>query len=159
MTVPGEAALRFLWGLALGGLMGVVYEFLRPLRRRRNAPADLLFVGFSLWIWVWYSFRICAGDIRLGGTAALGLGAIALIRTLGKRLSRLFFPFWRGIFLVFAWILSPVKKIFRKTGDFLKKVFASGKKRGTIEWNKRRHFRRTFGGHRNEQPSNKAGPA
>lgn len=159
MTVPGEAALRFLWGLALGVLMGVVYEFLQPLRRRRNAPADLLFVGIFLWTWVWYSFRICAGDIRLGGTAALGLGTVLLITVLGKPLRRLFFPFWRGIFHIFTWILAPVKKIFRKILLFLKKVFASGKKRGTIEWIKRRHFRRAFGGHRHEQPTNEAGPA
>lgn len=130
MTVPGEAALRFLWGLALGALMGIVYEFLRPLRRRRNAPADLLFVLFCLWVWIWYGFQICAGDIRLGGTAALGLGAMALIFVFGKPLRGLFFPFWRGSFQIFGWIFAPLKKIFKKNSAFFEKSICIWQKKG-----------------------------
>lgn len=159
MTVPADAALRFAWGLALGAMMGFCYDFLRPLRRRHNTPADALFVALSLYIWVWYGFAICAGDIRFSGTAALGLGAILWMCTFGKLLRRVIFPLWNGIFRVFSWLFLPFKKNFQKIQVFLKKVFASGKKRGTIEWNRRRHIRRISGGNHHEQPNKKSDPA
>ena len=133
MTVPAVAAQRFLWGLLLGVQLGLFYEFLRPLRRRHHAPADLLFVGFGFWVWVWYSFQICHGDIRLGASAALLLGAILTVCLTGRLLQKLFFPFWSGIFHIFSQFTRPVKKIFQKIRIFIKKVFASGKKRGTID--------------------------
>ena len=44
MTEPTLAAKRFALGLGLGLVLGLWYGFLRPLRRRRSAPADGLFV-------------------------------------------------------------------------------------------------------------------
>jgi hypothetical protein len=141
MTAPDLAAHRLLWGLLLGAQLGLVYEFLRPLRSRHHAPADLLFVGFGFWVWVWYSFQICAGAIRLGATVALMLGTLLTVCLAGKLLRKLFFPFWRGIFHIFSQFALPVKKFFEKTRIFSKKVFASGKKRGTIERIKHRHHK------------------
>ena len=140
MTAPDLAAQRLLWGLLLGAQLGLVYEFLRPLRVRHHAPADLLFVGFGFWVWGWYSFQICAGDIRLGATVALMLGTFLTVFLTGRLLRKLFFPFWRGIFHIFSQFALPAKKIFKKIRYFSKKVFASGKKRGTIEWIKHRHI-------------------
>lgn len=141
MTAPAQAALRVAWGLALGALAGMFYDFLRPLRRRHNAPADCLFVLFAFVLWVYYSFGICLGDIRFGGTASMGIGAFIWISALGKPLRKVFFLFWAGVFHIFSWIFLPMKKFLRKIQVFLKKVFASGKKRGTIEWRNRRHRR------------------
>ncbi len=133
MRAPAEAAALFLQGLLFGALMGIGYDFLRPLRRKRNWPADCVFVLLALWLWLCYSFGICRGDIRFGGTAAIGIGACIWIYTAGKLLRGLFFLFWRGIFHIFSVIFLPFQKIFGVLLVFSKKVFASGKKRGTIE--------------------------
>lgn len=130
MTVPGEAALRVLWGLAVGALLGLWYDFLRPLRHRHNAPADICFVLTMLLAWVWYSFRICGGDIRFGGTAALGLGFLLWLGTAGMAVRKVFYWFWLAIFRIFSVFVQPFVKIFKKIWLFLKKVFAYGKKRG-----------------------------
>lgn len=130
MTVPAEAALRFLWGLAVGAILGVYYDFLRPLRRRHHAPADLLFVLAAFIAWVWYSFQICAGDIRLGGTASLGLGMILWLGTVSLVVRKAFYWFWLVIFQILSVLTLPFAKIFKKIWLFVKKVFAYGKKRG-----------------------------
>lgn len=143
MTVPGDAALRFLWGLAVGAVLGVCYDFLRPLRRRHNAPADVIFVLAALWGWVWYSFKICAGDIRLGGTVALGLGMLLWLGTASVVIRKAFYWFWLVIFQILSAFALPFAKIFKKIRLFSKKVFASGKKRG---YNKRSNQKQTSGG-------------
>ena len=48
-------------GLLLGGGLGLLYDFLRPLRRRHNAPADFVFVSVLFPLWVYYSFGLCGG--------------------------------------------------------------------------------------------------
>jgi hypothetical protein len=130
MTVPEEAALRVLWGLAVGACLGLCYDFLRPLRRRHNTPADIVFVIAALFGWVWYSFRICGGDIRLGGTAALGMGMLLWLGTVSMAARKAFYWFWLAIFRIISVFLLPFVKIFEKIGLFSKKVFAYGKKRG-----------------------------
>lgn len=130
MTVPGEAALRVLWGLAVGALLGLFYDFLRPLRRRHNAPADLCFVVAVLIGWIWYSFKICRGDIRFGGTASLGIGMLLWFGTAGIVARKIFHWFWLVIFRIFYIFTLPFLKIFEKILLFIKKVFAYGKKRG-----------------------------
>jgi hypothetical protein len=112
MTVPIDAALRFLWGLAVGAVLGVCYDFLRPLRRRHHAPADVIFVLAALWGWIWYSFQICAGDIRLGGTAALGLGMLLWLGTVSVVIRRAFYWFWLVIFQILSVFALPFAKIF-----------------------------------------------
>ncbi len=128
MTAPDLAAQRLLWGLLLGAQLGLVYEFLRPLRVRHHAPADLLFVGFGFWVWIWYSFQICAGDIRLGATVALMLGTFLTVFLTGRLLRKLFFPFWRGIFHIFSQFTLPAKKFLKKPGIFQKKYLHLAKK-------------------------------
>ena len=130
MTVPAQAALRFLWGLAVGAILGVCYDFLRPLRRRHHAPADTVFVLAAFLAWVWYSFQICAGDIRLGGTASLGLGMLLWLGTLSGVFRKVFYWFWLVIFQILSVFTLPFAKIFQKIQLFAKKVFAYGKKRG-----------------------------
>ena len=130
MTVPAEAALRFLWGLAVGAMLGVCYDFLRPLRRRHHAPADILFVLVSFMAWVWHSFQICAGDIRLGGTVSLGIGMLLWMGTASMAVRKVFYWFWLVIFQILSILTLPFAKIFKKIRLFIKKVIAYGKKRG-----------------------------
>lgn len=130
MTAPGEALSRILWGLAVGAMLGLCYDFLRPLRRRRNTPSDLIFVLVALYGWIWYSFRICVGDIRMGGTAALGIGMLLWLGTASMVFRRAFYWFWLVIFKIIRFLTHPFAKIFEKIRLFSKKVFAYGKKRG-----------------------------
>ena len=130
MNVPAVAAQRVLWALAVGAFLGLCYDFLRPLRRRRHAPADTLFLLAALYAWIWYSFKICGGDIRLGGTVALGLGMLLWLGTGSLAVRKLFYWFWLAIFRIWAAFSYPFVKIFKKSWAFSKKVFAYGKKRG-----------------------------
>lgn len=150
MTVPGEAALRLLWGLALGAVMGLCYDFLRPLRRKHNAPADLVFVLTALYLWVYYSFRVCRGDIRLGGTAALGIGCLLWMNTAGRVVRKGFSLFWLVIFRIFSLFYRPFVKIFKKICGFIKKVFAYGKKRRYNKEKEHHTIHRKSGGTKNE---------
>ena len=136
MTVPAEAAHRVLWALVVGAFLGLCYDFLRPLRRRHHAPADLLFVLVALMAWIWYNFKICRGDIRLGGTATLGLGILLWRGTASLVVRKLFCWFWAVIFQILSAFFHPFLKIFKKMWLLLKKVFAYGKKRG---YNKERY--------------------
>ena len=130
MTVPVVAALRILWGLATGAVLGVCYDFLRPLRYRHHAPADTVFALAALWAWIWYSFQICAGDIRLGGTASLGIGMLLWLGTASLVVRKVFYWFWLVIFHILRVLFQPFRGIFKKIRLFSKKVFAYGKKRG-----------------------------
>lgn len=145
MTVPAQAALRVLWGLAVGAILGVCYDFLRPLRRRHHTPADGIFMLAAFAGWVWYSFQICAGDIRLGGTVSIGMGIALWLGTVSMVTRRIFYWFWLVIFQIFHFLTLPLGKFFQKMRHFAKKVFAYGKKRG---YNKKSNQNppQTFGG-------------
>ena len=51
MTVPSVAAVRFLTACFYGVLLGVLYGFLRPLRRKMTNFADAIFVFAAAWAW------------------------------------------------------------------------------------------------------------
>ena len=121
MTAPSLAAARFGVALLMGGGLGLIYGFLRPLRPRLTTLADLIFVGALSAAWLYLSFAVCQGDIRLGYTAGLGLGAMLWELTAGRLLRP-----------VFAIIWLPFQKIFHFFCKFLKKLFASIKKWVTI---------------------------
>lgn len=130
MTGPAEAALRFGWGCLMGAGLGVCYDFLRPLRPKRTILADTVFVVCLFAAWVQLSFGICGGDLRLDYTASLGIGALIWIYTAGKLLRPVFRLFWWCIDRIISIITTPFQKIFEKIWVFLKKVFASMKKKG-----------------------------
>ena len=58
MTAPELAARRFLWALATGAAVGMVYGFLRPLRPKHTTLSDLLFLPAALYGWLFLNFRI-----------------------------------------------------------------------------------------------------
>ena len=124
MTAPSVAAARFGWACLLGLGLGLCYDFLRPLRVRRNGPADLLFLLAALWVLVWYSFRICRGDIRLGPASGLGWGCLFYILGPGRPLRPVFYGFWGCLGKIWHFSTLPLKKFL----NFAKNVFASGRK-------------------------------
>lgn len=98
MTPPGMALGYFAAALALGAGLGVVYSFLRPVKRRWLA--DLVFVLCAGWAWLVLAFRICRGDLRGAYLLGMAVGAWGT-----KSLFRTFFTcFWNIIAI-------PAKKI------------------------------------------------
>ncbi len=146
MNAPQIAARRFGMALLLGAAVGLYYGFLRPLRRRHPHIGDLLFAPGAITAWLYLSFGICLGDIRMAYTLGLFLGAVLWESTCGRLLQPVFRLFWRVLHRIFAMVFLPLTKIFQKTGKFVKFLIASGKKWGIIEWNNRQHFWRKNGG-------------
>ena len=133
MNAPLTAAGRFAMALLLGAGLGLYYGFLRPLRRKHVHLADMLFLPGMVVAWLYLSFAVCRGDLRLAYTAGLLVGAIVWECTLGQLLRPVFFGLWRLLKTLAGLILWPFGKIFKKTVDFLKILFAIGKKRSTIK--------------------------
>ena len=109
MTAPAVAACRFGWACLIGAGLGGVYGFFRPLRLRRTAAADALFLLAAVWAWTYLSFGICGGDLRLAYHAGMLLGGILFDRTLGRLLQPIFGWFWRCVGSLCAAIMLPAK--------------------------------------------------
>lgn len=132
MSTPAVAFWRFAVGLVFGCVLGICYGFLRPTRRGRGILSDLVFVTFAGWVYLYYGFAVCRGDLRLGYSAAPVIGAIAWDRTVGWWLRPIFACFWRMV----AKISRPFRKIPEKLWIFAKFLFASGKKWVTMNMRK-----------------------
>ena len=111
---------------AVGAGLGCFYGFLRPLRRKRHAIPDLIFVLAAFWGWLYVGFGICRGDLRLAWFFGMLLGGILWESTAGRLLRPVFFEFWRLL-------LWPFEKIFSFLAKNAKKVFAKCKKWVTIQ--------------------------
>ena len=112
----------------VGAGLGLWYAFLRPLRRRRTGFADVLFLLGAAWAWVYHSFAVCRGDLRLGYSAGLLLGAVLLNGSLGRLLEPVFDFLWRILGKILETALFP-GRIFL---GFAKKTVASAGKWGKI---------------------------
>ena len=124
MTPPALAARYFVMALLLGGGLGLVYGFLRPLRPALTHFADSLFLLATFWAWVWHGFGICGGQLRFGYTAGLILGAFLIEWSIGRALR----PFWRRLWNFVGFLLGPLAKIFGYLRKNCKKVFAFSRK-------------------------------
>ena len=124
MITPRIAAVRFLGGIAVGGVLGILYSFLRPLGSRRRHLADFLFVSALVPAWVYYSFAVCDGDLRPGYWPSLFLGGWLTDRTVGRLLR----PVWATFWQIIGWIYQKIKKFFLKLKIFCKKIFTDAKK-------------------------------
>lgn len=111
MTGPAEAARRFLLACLLGAGLGLFYGALRPLRPRHTVLSDLLFAPAMIWAWIYLSFGVCAGDIRLGYNAGLLLGAVVWEATVGKALRPVFRAIWKSLAELWGLVTLPAKKI------------------------------------------------
>ena len=121
MNGPGTDALRFGMACLLGVGLGLLYDFLRPLRPKRTGLADGIFLLAVVWGWVYLGFGVCGGDLRLGYAAGLPVGGLTWEWTLGRWLRPVFTGFWKGFRRILTLLCLPVKKFFKKTGRFSKK--------------------------------------
>ena len=142
MMPPVAAAGQFAAACFLGMVLGVFYGFLALPRRKHPHLTDFFFVTALIIGWIYHSFGICLGDIRLGYLAGLLLGIVAGALSLGKVLQPVFGLFWKIV--GFPWRL--MKKISKKLKKFAKKLLAFGKKWVTIKWNMYRHRKPIAGG-------------
>lgn len=133
MTTPILAAQRFGIACLLGVILGLYYGFLRPLRPKYTALSDSLFVLGAGWVWLYLSFAVCRGDLRLGYTAGLFAGGFGWEMTLGRALRPAFSFFWRGVGIALRFILFPFQIFLKKIVKIIKFLLAFGKKAGTIE--------------------------
>ena len=115
MTDPAFAARALLMALGMGAALGGVYGFLRPLRPRLTALADLSFVAAACWVWLVHTFAVCGGDSRPVCLLVMLAGGLVWEWTLGRLLRPVFALFWRGI----GWPLKKVRIILRKFHNFL----------------------------------------
>lgn len=97
MISPALAWGHFLTACLLGAGLGLVYDFLRPLRPRFTALSDLLFLGVLGYTLVYLFFGVCAGDIRGGYALGLAAGGFCWEWTLGRIFSPVFAGFWKAL--------------------------------------------------------------
>ena len=132
MTGPALDGWRFLCACLIGLPLGLYYGFLRPLRPRHCFISDLLFLPALGYAWLYLSFAVCRGDLRLSYCAGLLIGAIFWELTFGRLLRPVFKRFWRVNSRIFRGIFNLFEKIFKKIRVFSKIVFALWKKWFTI---------------------------
>lgn len=128
MRSPELGALQFAMACLVGAGLGLVYGFLRPLRRKHEILGDLLFVAAAFWGWLYWGFGICRGDYPGPGLLGLGLGALAWEATAGRLLRPVFSFFWKTTGKMCRYALWPWKKILK----IVKILFASVEKWVTI---------------------------
>lgn len=117
MIPPAEAFRRFGLGFLLGAGLGLLYGFLRPARQKHPHIADLFFVIAAFWAWLQLSFGICKGDIRLGSTSGLLLGALLWEWTFGRLLRPVFLWLWKIFGKIASYTLLPIKIFFKKLSN------------------------------------------
>lgn len=132
MNTPPVDAHRFGYACLLGVGLGLLYGALRPFRQRHPHWADTVFVAALFWCWLYFSFAICRGDLRLSYSSGLLLGCLLEEYTLGRLLRPVFAKIWKPIFLFFGFFFRLPKKFFKKCVFFVKFLFATGKKWVTI---------------------------
>lgn len=127
---PEQAALRFGIACLLGAALGLFYGFLRPLRRRRVALWDGVFILGAFWAWIFLSFGVCGGDLRLGYTAGLFGGCLVFDLTVGRWLRPVFFGVWGILFRLIQGVIHPVCLVLKKFFHFAKKIICIWAKMG-----------------------------
>ena len=110
MTAPGLALRLLAAWVAAGAALGLWYDFLSPLRPRHTAAADLAFLGAGLAVWVYVSFGICGGDLRMGYLMGGTAGAWLWRRGPGRLLTPVFRAFWRFLGKILRAFLLPLKR-------------------------------------------------
>jgi hypothetical protein len=146
MNTPSTDLYRFLSGCLLGICLGLWYGFLRPFRQKHPYWADFLFLVALFPVWLYHSFAICRGDLRIGYAAGLFIGCLLEEVTLGFLLRPVFSIFWRILARILSILTFPVKKFFKICGKIVIFLFATGKKWGIIQWNYYQQLRRKTGG-------------
>lgn len=146
MTTPLQDAQRFGIACLMGLGLGIYYGFLRPLRPKWTTFSDLAFVLGAGWAWIYLSFGVCRGDIRLGYSSGLLLGGVLWEMSAGRLLRPVFRVFWEIPHRILTLIFLPLKKFLKKVGKFLKKLLATAKKTATIKLYSRNYGKKKTGG-------------
>ncbi|MCQ2448966.1 MAG: spore cortex biosynthesis protein YabQ [Clostridia bacterium] len=132
---PAVQVFTFLWSLVLGVLLCVWYDFFRLIRRHFHCNAwrvglqDLLFWSVSAVATFFFLLARENGRVRLfvllGALFGFGLWRVTAGAVLLEIFSRVL-SFWQRIFhlifRLFGRILHPLVPIFRKVGNFFKKI-------------------------------------
>ena len=129
MSTPAEAAGRFAAVCLLGLVLGAVYGFLRPLRRRHVHIADSIFLLCFTRAWLEAGFRICQGDLRIGYALGLFPGIFLWELTAGKLLRPVIDMIWKGIWKILGIPRYVTAKFFKKIAVFVKKYLHLEKNR------------------------------
>lgn len=128
MTDPVLDARRFGIACLFGLGLGLYYGFLRPLRPKHTVLSDLLFLPAMFYSWLYLSFAVCQGDIRLGYSIGLLVGALVFQWTGGRWLRPVFRSFWQGIGKIYRHIFNFLKKFLKKTQKIAFFLFPRRKK-------------------------------
>jgi hypothetical protein len=129
---PALGAWRLGCSFLLGCCLGIFYGFLRPLGTRHRHLADGIFSLAAVWTWLYISFALCRGDIRVIYLMGMVCGIFLWEKTVGLWLRPIFFLIWKVLGTVFRFVLFPLKKIL----EIAKILFASGEKWVTIKCTK-----------------------
>ena len=104
---PAVGFWRLSCSVLLGGALGILYGFLRPLGQRHRIFADILFSLAAVWIWIYISFAVCRGDIRTVYLIGMFSGALLWEKTFGFWLRPVFSALWRFWISLFRIFLFP----------------------------------------------------
>ncbi len=133
----------FFASVLLGGLLALIYHFLRAFRGqfpKGTFLADLLFLGIFAWILAYLGLAICGGIFQLPQAVGLCVGAWAYSRTGFPLLQGLFAGFWRLIGKFWGGIGRLWEKIWKKLKKIAKYLFSTWKKWVTINGKGKTHL-------------------
>ena len=133
----------FFASVLLGGLLALVYHFLRTLRRRFPEGAlwaDLLLLCCFAWTLAYLALAVCGGVFQLPQVAGLLIGAWAYKLTGFPLLQRLFAGFWGLIGKIWKAVGRLCKKIWKKLKKIAKFLFSTWKKWVTINGKGKTHL-------------------
>lgn len=113
----------FLWSMACGALMIVIYDFLRARRREKTVAAVFIYIEDILWlaalgllVYV-LAFRQNFGVVRWYSFFGMALGALCFKLAMGDRLMNLFRKLYSLFVRFFCFVIKilmlPVRFIFR----------------------------------------------
>lgn len=122
--------------LLLGMTVGAVSDVLHPVRRKIPMLTDLILSLWITWIWLVIAFEVCKGDIRTGVCGAAAVGAICWRMALSPLIRPVFTKMWQLLWGVFRMIFVPCTDLLKKSKNFRKKLFPTGKKSVTISKDK-----------------------
>ena len=121
---------QFLWAVALGAALGVVYDLLRGLRRTLRGLTHLADLLFSLTVLIsglLLALYVGDGQYRLFLLLGTVLGATIYFLTLSRIFSAASCMIWRFLTYPLRAAARFCKKIVEKLQNFLKNIFSSRK--------------------------------
>ncbi|MCI8525051.1 MAG: hypothetical protein HFF17_03845 [Oscillospiraceae bacterium] len=120
-------AAQFLLACGLGAALGLFYDLLRALRRRRprlTRGLDALYCAVLLPALLLFALYAGRGQFRLFFYPALALGAAGYFLTLSRGVLRSLDRFYRVIHGVFRALTAPARFFSKKTAILAKKIFS-----------------------------------